>query len=216
MSELLLQQIADKTLNKQALYQKVEKDFTLIPTLLEATSSPKATIRYSCAAVLMDLTAKYPEKLYPYMDKFLALLDSKHRILCWNAIYSVANLASVDTEGKFDAAFDRYFSFFQSGYMVTAANLAGASGKIATAKPYLASRIARELLKVEDLAVTPHLTEECKLVIAEHAIESLSLFFDKLDPETKRLVYEFANRQKNSSRQSLNKKANGFLAKWQL
>ena len=215
MDELLVK-IADKSLTKQSLYQKVEKNFGLVPLLLEGAASPKATVRYACGSVLMDLSAKYPEKLYPYMDSFFALLDSKYRILRWNAIYAIANLASVDTNQKFEAAFDKYYSLLGSGYMVTVANLAVASGKIAVAKPHLANKIAKELLKVERLAVTPHLTEECKLVIAEHAIESFSLFFDKLDQEMKREVYGFVERQLSSSRQSLRKQAGAFVERWRI
>jgi len=212
----LLPKIDNKTLTKQKLYQTVEKNFNLLPVLLEGVSSPKATVRYSCGSVLMELSAKYPEKLYPYMDSFIALLDSKHRILTWNAMLTIANLASVDVDQKFEAAFDKYYSFLNSGYMVTVANLIAASGKIATAKPQLANKIAEELLKVEKLAVTPHLTEECKLVIAEHAIESFSQFFDKLDPKTQRAVYGFVERQLGSTRQSLRKQAAAFIKTWKV
>lgn len=98
--------------------------------------------------------------------------------------------------------------------MVTVANLAGASGKIALAKPHLANRIAKELLKAESLSVTPHLTEECKRVIMEHVIESFSLFFDKLNQNTKNMVYGFVERQLGSTRQSLRKQAAVFVKKW--
>ena len=215
MSELL-SKVADKSLTKQGFYQMVAQNFGLVPVLLEGTSSPKATVRYSCGSVLMNLSEKYPDKLYPYMDQFIALLDNKHRILCWNAIYIIANLSRVDKNQKFEAAFDKYYSLLDSGYMVTAANLADASGKIAVAKPHLANKIAEELLKVEGLAVTPHLTGECKLVIAEHAIESFSLFFDKLDPKTQLAVYGFAKRQLGSTRQSLSKQAAAFVKKWKV
>jgi len=212
----MLEKIADKSLTKKMIYSKVEENFALIPTLFAGTSSPKASVRYSCGGVLMDLSEKYPQKLYPYMDQFLALLDSNHRILCWNAIYAISNLTCVDKNQKFEAAFDKYYSFFGSGYMVTAANLAEASGKIALAKPKLANQIAEQLLKVESLAVTPHLTAECKLVIAEHAIGSFSLFFDKLDPKTRRMVYGFVERQLGSTRQSLSKQAAAFVKKWKV
>jgi len=215
MNDLLVK-IADKSLTKQALYQKVEQNFSLVPVLLEGVSNQKPTIRYACGSVLMDLSAKYPEKLYPFMDNFIALLDSKHRILCWNAMLTIANLASVDTNQKLEAAFDKYYSFLNSGYMVTVANLAGASGKIALAKPHLANRIAKELLKTESLPVTPHLTEECKRVIVEHVIESFSLFFDKLNQNTKSMVYGFVERQLGSTRQSLRKQAATFVEKWKI
>jgi len=115
-------------LSKDELRQKVEQDFSLLPTLLNGMSSPKAAIRYGCAKILMDLSAEHPEKLYPHIDTFVALLDSKYRILTWNAMAIIANLAKVDSEQKFDAVFDKYYSFLNDEYMVTVANVVGNSG----------------------------------------------------------------------------------------
>jgi hypothetical protein len=212
MENELLKKLAAKTLSKDELRRKVEHDFSLLPTLLTGLSSPKAAIRYGCAKILMDLSAEYPEKLYPYMDNFVALLGSKYRILTWNAMAIIANLAKVDKEQKFDAVFDRYYGFLNDEYMVTVANVVGNSGKIALAKPYLVPKITEKLLTVENLSVTPHLTEECKRVIAEHAIGAFDLFFDKIKQKEK--VLAFVERQLNSSRSTLRVQAENFLKKW--
>ena len=214
MENEIFQKILDKTMTKEGLPQKVIGDFNLIPKLLKGVSSPKATIRYGCAKVLMDLSEEYPEKLYPYFSSFVELLDSKYRILTWNAIAILANLTKVDTERKFDAIFDKYYSFLNDEYMVTVASIVGHSGKIALAKPYLIERITNELLKVEDIFMSPHLTEECKRVIAENAIKSLDLFFDKIEQKGK--VISFAKRHLNSPRKTLRTEAEKFLKKWDL
>lgn len=214
MDNELLAKLADKTLTKDDLRELVKHDFGLIPILLTGTSSPKAAIRYGCAKVLMDLSAEYPEKLYPYMDSFIGLLDSKYRILIWNALAIIANLTKVDEEKKFDAIFDKYFDFLNNEYMVTVANTVRNSGKIALAKQYLIPRITAELLKVENVSVTPHLTEECKRVIAEGAIKTFDMFFDKLDEKEKKEVLSFVKRQLNSSRRRLSEKASFFFKKW--
>ena len=214
MGNELLVKLADKSLTKDGLRQRVEQDFGLVPVLVEGTGSAKAAVRYGCAKVLMDLSAEYPERLYPYMDLFIGLLDSKYRILMWNALAIIANLAKVDEEKKFDAVFDKYYSFLDNEYMVTVANTVGNSGKIALAKPYLIPRITRELLAVEDVSVTSHLTEECKRVIAEKAIMTFDLFFDKLEEKEKKRVLGFVERQLSSSRITLSSKSAGFLEKW--
>jgi hypothetical protein len=180
--------------------------------VLDGVSSPKATVRYGCASVLMDLSKAYPEKLYPYMDFFVALLDSKYRILVWNAMATIANLARVDKDRKFDAIFTKYYSFLSDEYMVTVANVVGNSGKIALAKPYLAQKIADELLKVDRISVGPHLTEECKRVIAEKAIESFDVFFSQIKDKKKIVV--FVKSQLTSPRKRLKAKAENFLKKW--
>jgi len=214
MDSELLVKLAEKTLTKDGLRQRVKQDFGLLPVLIEGTCSAKVAVRYGCAKVLMDLSAEYPERLYPYMDSFIGLLDSKYRILLWNALAIIANLAGVDEEKKFDAVFDKYCGFLNNEYMVTVANTVGNSGKIALAKPYLIPNITGELLKVEDVSVTPHLTEECKRVIAESVIKTFDLFFDKLEEKEKKKVLGFVERQLNSSRRTLSAKAAGFIEKW--
>jgi len=208
----LVKKLASKEITKQGLLQKVEQNFDLLPGVLQGVSSPKAAIRYGCAKVLMDLSEKYPEKLYPYMQTFIELLDSKYRILIWNTMAILANLTKIDEDQKFDAIFDKYYRFLNDEYMVTVANVVGNSARIALAKPYLVQRITAELLKVNDISLTPHLTAECKRVIVEHTIKSLNAFFEKI--EDKAEVLSFVKGHLNSSRASLRKVAQNFLKKW--
>jgi len=208
----LLGKLADKSITTKELFETVEQNSDLIPQLLKGISSSKASIRYGCAKVLMDLSAVHPELLYEYMDSFISLLDSKYRILIWNAMAIVANLAKVDKEKRFDAAFDKYYSFMNDEYMVTVANVVGHSGKIALAKPYLIDKITNELLKVDNISVTPHLTEECRRVIAENAIKSFDQFFDKV--KQKRRVISFVEKYALSPRKTLKVTAENFLKKW--
>ena len=212
MENELLQKLVDKSLTKENLLQKVKQDHNLVPVVLNGTSSLKAAIRYGCAKVLMDLSEEHPEQLYPYIEDFIDLLDSKYRILTWNAMAILANLTRVDKDRKFDAIFDNYFSFISDEYMVTVANVVGHSGKIALAKPYLIERITNELLKVENISITPHLTEECKRVIAENAIKSFNLFFGKIKQKEK--VISFVKKHLKSPRINLRKAAENFLDKW--
>jgi len=209
MESGLLQKLADKSMTKEELFQKVKHDFGLLPEVLKGISSSKAAIRYGCAKVLTDLSEEHPEKLYSYIDSFIDLLDSKYRILIWNSMAIVANLARVDKDKKFDAIFDKYYSFLNDEYMVTVANVVGHSGKIALAKPYLIQKITSELLKVENIPTTPHLTEECKRVIVEKAIESFDMFYDRIYAKEK--VISFVKRHLNSSRRTLKEEAENFL-----
>jgi hypothetical protein len=207
----LLQKLGSKAITKEELLQIAEQDFSLLPAVLKGTSSSNATIRYACAKVLMDLSEKYPERLYPHIDDFIALLDSKYRILTWNAMATIANLTRVDRDRKFDAIFDQYYGFLNNEYMVTVANVVGNSAKIALAKPHLVQRITSELLKVENIKLAPHLTAECKRVIIEHTIKSLDVFFEKI--EAKEQVLSFVRKQLCSTRASLRKEAQSFLEK---
>jgi hypothetical protein len=204
--------LLDKSMTKEELLSKVRQDFSLISFLLSGVDSSKAAVRYGCAKVLTDLSEENPEKLYPYFDSFIDLLDSKYRILTWNALAIIANLTRVDTDKKFDAIFDKYYSFLDNDYMVTVANVVGNSGKIALAKPYLIPKITEELLKVEDISTSPHLTEECKRVIVQHAIKTLDLFFDRIDQKER--VISFVKVHLDSPRKKLRTTAESFLKKW--
>ena len=208
----LLQKLADRSLTREELLQEVRQDLNLLPEIIKGVSSSRAAIRYGCAKVLMDLSEENPERLYPYMDYFIDLLDSKYRILTWNAMAIIANLTKVDKDKKFDAIADKYYSFLNDEYMVTVANVVGNTGKIALAKPHLIPKITTELLKVENISTTPHLAEECRRVIAEKAIKCFSLFFDRIDDKEE--VFAFVKRQLGSSRKTLRREAENFIKKW--
>jgi hypothetical protein len=195
-----------------ALKEKIQKNPALLPEVLAGVHSSKATVRYGCSKVLLELSRDSPELLYPHMDFFVDLLDSKYRILTWNALAVIAQLTRVDTQKKFDVIFEKYYSFLQNEYMVTVANVVGNSGVIAQAKPYLIPRITRELLKVDRIQIGTHLTTECKLVIAEKTLESFDLFFDKV--ENKQGVLLLVKRWSASRRKTLREKAQRFIQRW--
>jgi hypothetical protein len=208
----LFQALVDKTITKEELLNRVKRNFSLLPLLFKGLDSSKAAVRYGCAKVLMDLSDEHPEKLYPHFDLFIDLLESRYRILTWNALAIIANLTRVDADKKFDAVFGKYYSLLNNDYMVTVANVVGNSGKIANAKPYLIPEITDELLKVQELSTGPHLTEECRRVIAQQAIKSFDQFFDRVDQKER--VFSFVEACLDSSRKKLRITAENFLEKW--
>jgi len=212
MSHDLLEKLVDKSVTKEELLKKVKQNFDLLPVIIDGVSSEKAAIRYGCGKVLMSLSEEYPDKLYPHMDFFIKLLSSRYRILTWQAMFIIANLTSVDKNKIFDSNFDKYYSFIHDEYMVTVANVVGHSGKIALAKPYLIPKITKELLKVETIKTSPHLTDECKRVIAESAIQSFDMFFPHI--ENKDAVISFVKKHTTNSRKTLKIKSEEFLTKW--
>jgi hypothetical protein len=212
MENDVLEQLANKSITKEDLAEKVKEDFDLLPEIFKGVSSPKAAIRYGCASTLKLVSEEKPEQLYPYMDFFVQMLDSKYRILTWVAMAVIADLTKVDTENKFDTIFDKYYSFLNDEYMVTVANVVGNSGKIAKAKPHLTRKITNELLTVEKIHTTPHLTQECKNVIVEKTILSFDMYFDQI--QNKDEVISFVRRQLNNARKTARTKAEKFLKKW--
>jgi hypothetical protein len=212
MESRLVQKLGDKSITKEQLLEKVRHNYDLIPELLSGISSSKPSIRYGCGKILMDVSEEKPETLYPNMDFFINLLESKYKILTWNAIIIIANLTKIDKENKFDSIFEKYYDFLDNEYMVTVANVVGNSGKIALAKPHLTEKITDKLLSVENISTTPHLSEECKRVITEHAIKSLDMFFPQIKQKNK--VISFVKKHLTSSRKTLRIDSENFLKKW--
>lgn len=204
----------EKKIKAEDLAKNAIIDPSLLPEIINGVSSPKAQIRYSCAKILRIISEEYPEKLYPRIDFFVELLGSDKRILKWNALYIIANLAKVDVENRFDDIFYKYYDLLDTEYMVTVANVVGNSGKIAKAKPHLTQKITKELLKTENLTTKLHLTQECKNVILGHAISALDVYFDQI--ENKDDVVSFVKRQLSNTRNVTRTKAEKFLEKWML
>lgn len=209
----MLQKLGNKTITKKELVQAIEANFGLLPMVLDGVASPKANIRYGCGSILIELSEKHPIELYPYIDRFIALLDSRYRISVWNALSIVANLTSVDTDGKFEKNFNKYYGFLNSEYMVTVANVVRNSERIVSNKPHLADKIMTELLKVQNLKSTPHISNECKLVIAQHAIRTFNKLIE--NTQNRKPLLDFAQKYKNSTRVSLRKEAQNFIRKWE-
>ena len=212
MEKDLFEKLENKSITKKDIAKKVMNNINLLPEVIDGVSSPKAAIRYGCASALKIISEENPKQLYPHMDFFIQLLESEYRILTWVAMAVIANLTKVDAENKFDTIFDKYYSFINDEYMVTVANVVGHSGSIAKAKPHLTNKITNELLKVEKISTTPHLTSECKNVIIEKTIKSFNTYFDQI--QNKNDVILFVKRQLNNTRKTAKAEAESFLKKW--
>lgn len=204
----LLQQISQEESNKEEIALEVIKKPELLPEIIDGISADKGRVRYGCAKILRIISDKAPELLYPRIDYFIDLLDGDNNILQWEAIYVIANLAAVDTEDRIEEIFVRYFAPIPGPALITAANVIGGAAKITSAKPHLADRIVRELLKVEK---AQYRTTECRNVALGHAIKAFDQFFDQI--RDKGPVIALVRRQLENTRNATRKKAEVFLKK---
>jgi len=178
--------------------------------LTRGLEADKARIKYGCAKALRIVSQERPELLYPHFDFFVRLLDNENKILQWEAAFVLSQLARVDTDDKFAAIFDKYFSPIIGPTMITAANVIRGGARIGQAKPHLADRIAAEVLKVSRAR---YQTAECRNVAIGHAILALGDFFDRLN--NPRRVLHFVRKQITNSRPATCKKAAQFLKRVQ-
>jgi hypothetical protein len=174
--------------------------------LIERLESREARVKYGASKALRILSEREPAVLSPHFDFFAGQLGCDNTLLKWNAILILGNLAAVDAEGRFERIFRAFFKPIAGPVMITAANTIRAAGSIACARPELAGRIARELLKVDRAT---YQTPECRQIAIGHAIEALDRFFPSI--ERPKPVVEFVERHRKSSRGGTAKKAERFL-----
>lgn len=204
----LLQRIGRKDSDKQEIAEEVLSKPNDITTVLQGLSSSNARIRFGCSKVLRLASEKKPEVFYSRMDFFASLLDSENTFLRMNAARTLANLAAVDSQCKFELIFERYFAPIAGPTMIPAANVIGLAARIVRAKPGLTGKIVAEILRVEN---AKYATEECRNIALGHAIRCLDTIFDQIDDKAP--VVDLVKKQLNNTRSATRKKAEGFLKK---
>jgi hypothetical protein len=179
-----------------------------VDELCERLASPQARIKYGSAKQLLRLSEEDPDLLYPRFDFFVRLMDSENRIFRWNARRILGNLARVDSQGRIEKIFDRFFAPIVEHEMISAANTMQGGAAIACAKPLLADRIALQILKVRHAR---YAGPECHNVAVGHAIVALGRFFQHV--ERKAAVLSLVAEARENPRPATRKKAEKFWAK---
>lgn len=203
------QKLVTKEVTAEAIAENIIQQPELLPEIFDGLNQAKANIKYGCLKILRLISEHKPSLLYPRFDFFVELMDSDITFFKWGAILIVANLTSIDVDHKFEKIFDKYFAPITDHVMITAANIIGASAKIALAIPELSDRIAKEILKVEQAF---YQTDECRNVAIGHAIKSFYQFFNLI--KDKKPVIDFINRQLDNCRTGTKKAAEKFVRKY--
>jgi hypothetical protein len=207
----IIESLDQKGADREAIAAEVLKNPQTIPALLEGLGGKRANIKYGSEKVLRLVSEKRPELIYPHFDRFVELLEGENNFLKWGSIMTIANLAAVDSEGRIEDIFDRYFAAITGPAMITAANIIGGAAKIARVKPALTERIISQILKVEKARyqLRGRLSPECNNVVCGHAVEALSEIYDQIGD--KKRVRDFIVRQTESSRPAVRKKVKAFM-----
>jgi hypothetical protein len=204
----VLPDLSDKSVSVESVAKRALKDKQVFSELLEGILSKKETIRYNSFKVLLLLSEKHSEMLYPHWDYFKDLLNSDNTYFKYIAIYIIANLTRVDSKNKFEKIFAKYYNLLNDNSVIPAAHLAGNSGKIARAKPKLQTKITNKLLSIDKT----HHDSERRDLIKGYAIESFSEYFE--EAKNKKGIIEFVETQLNSKSPRTKKKAKEFLKRW--
>jgi hypothetical protein len=163
--------------NPRQLARKAVSNPQWLEALKKGLGSDQARVKYGCAKTLRFLSEEHPTLLYPQFDFFLRLLDHENKILQWEAVFVLSQLARVDTDDKLAASFRKYFSPIKGPVMITAANVIQGGARIARAKPHLADRVATEIRKAGRAS---YQAPECRNVAIGLAIVALGDMFPLL------------------------------------
>ncbi len=207
----LYQKMSDKSIDKGVIANEVGSQPELLPLVIKGLAHDRANIKYGCAKILTLLSDSNPALLYPYMDFFIGLLDSDKTILKWNAILIIANLAVVDSQGKIEQIFDKYFAPIAGPVMITANNTIAGGGRIAAAKPELADRIIDKILQVN---TAQYQSDECRNIAGGEAILAFDRCYEHI--RDKERVIQFVQDQLDNPRKGTAQKAAAFLKKHKL
>jgi hypothetical protein len=208
-SSLMAKALSARAPDLVDLAQKAEGDPELLLGAIDALGSVDPCTRFAAAKLLRILSERSPEALYPHFDALVRMLRDENSILRWNAMLALGNLASADRENKLDDILDEYLAPISGPNLVDAANTLQGAAAIARAKPYLADRIATNILRVERAR---YAKAECRNVAIGHAILALDEFFPAIrEPHPVQL---FVRRQLKNSRHATASKARKFLHKW--
>ena len=207
----VLKELGKKETKAADIAYKVTQNPDLLPELLDGISSSKARIRFASAKVLRMISENKPEVLYPRIAFFINLLDSENNILKWNAMDTIANLATIDTEDKFSKLLKKFYGYLSDGSLITAGHVIDNLGKIASTKPQFQDDITKELLTVEKI---PLPTEECRHILIGKTIKAFEAYYEKVeDKDHKNKIISFVKRQLRSPRNATKSKAESFLKK---
>jgi hypothetical protein len=175
--------------------------------ILDGLVSEEEVYRYNCYQVLVRGSEMCPQILYPEWDRLARLLDSNNAYHRSVAVHLLANLTPVDSQGKFEAIFDRYFALLDDAKILVTRYLVQNTGTIARAKPALRARIVERLLHIDE-AQHKH-----KDLIKGDAIESFDAFFEEIENQEE--IASFVRAQLDCSSPKTRKIAKRFLEKWE-
>ena len=203
--------LAQKGISIPGLAQAALENPAVMRQLLDgiAPAARSANIRSNSSEALQLLNRTNPHELLPHWDYFVGLLGSGNGFAQYPAIHILANLAPVDRDGRFDRAFDLFYSLLDSDSVMIVAHVAGVSGQIALAQLHLRARIVQRLLAARMSGL-----EETRRDLARgYIVDALDACM--ADAPDQVPILAFVRQQQQTGSPGARKKAGAFLKKWE-
>jgi len=206
----MLPELGEKDCDTESVAKQALENEEVLAGLLEGILVKTETIRFNSFKALLLICEEHPERLYPKWESVEDLLSSKNTYHKYIAIYLIANLTRVDTEGKFEKIFELFYGLLDDKSIIPASHVAGNSGRIVRAKPKLRSRITEKLLDIN----TTHHQPERRDLIKSYIIQAFDEFVWEAEAGEREEIIEFVRQQHNARSPKTRKIAKEFLAKW--
>jgi len=203
----MISELENKDINTKMFVKKIIENPDLIYQYLDGLVSKNETYRYNCFKVLYVISENKPDLLYPHWNFFVNHLRSDNNYHKMSAVLIIANLASVDTENRFEDVFDEFFENLKSKKTIVPIYIVKSSSKIVNYKPDFKGKITDLLLNIENI----HLGKQIELVKSA-VIESFSEFYE--NAEKKDEILRFVKNQMDSDSPKTRKSAREFLIKY--
>ena len=183
--------------NKKEIIRKAMNDL----------DSNKEKFRSKAFNTLLKISDANPLDLYSEWDRIIGILKKEEVSNKYVAIPLIANLVSVDKDKKFDRLFNEFYDFLNHESPVVSPHIAGKSGKIINAKPYLQKKILERLLTTDKKSKCRH-----KELLKAYVIDALDECFASVAEKEKDIKY--VEKQTSSESPKTKKRALEFLKKY--
>lgn len=181
----------------------------LISELLPYLSESDKALKNSLIKTFAVISKKSPSSLYPHFMQFSDLLLETDKLLQWNAIDIVANMAVVDEMDYFDQALiQRFLNLLYDDSMITATHSVDNLWKIAKSKKWTQSIIAEHLVRIDKTKRRP----ECANILTGKAIQAFSRILPEIKEKSK--IIGFVERNLSNPRPATAKKAELFINRY--
>ena len=121
-----------------------------VMAIVEGLSSTERRVQNGSAEVASYLSETNPEMLYPHLQLFLRNLKAKEPVIRWEAVCTLGNLASVDSEEVIPGYIDAIMPYLEDKSIVLQGHTVRALAKIAKVFPDTAPGILESLIGVID------------------------------------------------------------------
>jgi hypothetical protein len=155
----------------------------LLDDLMTTRKEKPCDERYDSFQQLLAIAEARPQDLLPYWDEIARKLESPNSFHKYHAVLLLPRLARADDEKRTDAILDRLIGLLGDKSFLVAINTAHNLGRVAKARPDLASRITEALLSLEN---TSH---KHKDLLKSGAVLSFQEYYAKSEQKARILAF---------------------------